>query len=92
MLKAVLAVIVGYLAMAFLVFSTFSLAYLLMGADGAFRLAASFFRTQERHPKLVELLPASVTTLPSKRMLIRMHHLTHEPTWSHLVSGVINVC
>jgi xanthosine utilization system XapX-like protein len=37
MLKAVLAVIVGYLAMALLVFSTFSLAYLLMGADGAFR-------------------------------------------------------
>jgi hypothetical protein len=37
MLKAVLAVIVGYLVMALLVFSSFSLAYLLMGADGAFR-------------------------------------------------------
>lgn len=37
MLKAVLAVIVGYLVMALLVFATFSLAYLLMGADGAFR-------------------------------------------------------
>ena len=36
MLRAVLAVIVGYLVMALLVFTTFSLAYLLMGADGAF--------------------------------------------------------
>ncbi len=33
MFKAVLAVIVGYVAMALLVFATFSLAYLLMGAD-----------------------------------------------------------
>ncbi len=37
MVRAVLAVIVGYLVMALLVFSSFSLAYLLMGADGAFR-------------------------------------------------------
>lgn len=37
MLKAVLAIVVGYLVMALLVFSAFSLAYLLMGADGAFR-------------------------------------------------------
>ncbi len=37
MLRAVLAVIVGYLVIALLVFATFSLAYLLMGADGAFR-------------------------------------------------------
>lgn len=35
--RIVLGVIVGYLAMAVLVFATFSLAYLLMGADGAFR-------------------------------------------------------
>ncbi len=31
MLRAVLAVIVGYLVMALLVFTTFSLSYLLMG-------------------------------------------------------------
>ncbi|MDQ3667052.1 MAG: hypothetical protein M3410_10870 [Acidobacteriota bacterium] len=37
MLRAVLAVIVGYVVMVLLVFATFSLAYLLMGADGAFR-------------------------------------------------------
>lgn len=37
MLRAVLAVIVGYVVMALLVFSSFSLAYLVMGADGAFR-------------------------------------------------------
>jgi hypothetical protein len=37
MLRAVLSVIAGYAVMAILVFSTFSLAYLLMGADGAFR-------------------------------------------------------
>ncbi len=37
MLKAVLAVIAGYVVMALLMFATFSMAYLLMGADGAFR-------------------------------------------------------
>jgi len=35
--RIVLGVIVGYLVMALLVFATFSLAYLVMGADGAFR-------------------------------------------------------
>lgn len=37
MLRAVLAVIVGYVVMALLVFTTFSLTYLVLGADGAFR-------------------------------------------------------
>jgi len=37
MLRAVLAVFVGYLVMALIVFTTFSLTYLLMGADGAFK-------------------------------------------------------
>ena len=37
MLKAVLAVVAGYVVMALVLFATFSLAYLLMGADRAFR-------------------------------------------------------
>ena len=37
MLKAVLAVVAGYVVMALVVFSAFSLAYLLMGSDRAFR-------------------------------------------------------
>jgi hypothetical protein len=37
MLRAVLAVIVGYLVMALLVFKTFTLAYLHIGADASFR-------------------------------------------------------
>ncbi len=37
MLRVVIAVIVGYAVMAFLVFATFSLLYLMLGADGAFR-------------------------------------------------------
>lgn len=37
MLRVVIAVIVGYAVMAFLVFATFSLLYLMLGPDGAFR-------------------------------------------------------
>ena len=37
MLRSILAVIAGYLVTAAFVFVTFSLAYLIMGADGAFR-------------------------------------------------------
>jgi len=37
MARAILGVIVGYVAMAALVFITFTLAYLAMGADGAFK-------------------------------------------------------
>jgi hypothetical protein len=37
MLRALLAVVVGYLGMAVLVFAGFSLAYLVLGADRAFR-------------------------------------------------------
>jgi uncharacterized membrane protein len=37
MLKAVLGVVGGYVVMSVLVFASFSLAYLLMGADRAFR-------------------------------------------------------
>jgi hypothetical protein len=37
MVRSILAVVAGYLAMGLLVFVLFSAAYLLMGADGAFR-------------------------------------------------------
>lgn len=37
MLRSILAVVVGYVVMACVVFATFSIAYLTMGADGAFR-------------------------------------------------------
>jgi hypothetical protein len=37
MARSVLGVIAGYVVMALLVFASFSAAYLLMGADGAFR-------------------------------------------------------
>jgi len=37
MLRAILAVIVGYVAMAVAVFGTFTGAYLILGADGSFR-------------------------------------------------------
>jgi hypothetical protein len=37
MLRAIVGVILGYLIMAVLVFATFSMAYLAMGADGAFQ-------------------------------------------------------
>lgn len=37
MLRSIVGVVVGYLAMAVFVFATFSIAYLVLGADGAFR-------------------------------------------------------
>lgn len=37
MLRAIVGVVVGYIAMAVFIFATFSIAYLTMGTDGAFR-------------------------------------------------------